>query len=307
MTKNRSTPIYVKYVPHGMNSEVYKPIDSQDPQLLDFKKTLFGNSKFDFVVFFNSRNIRRKQIADTMLAYRLFIDMLPIEEAKKCAFLLHTQIVDDNGTDLEATREYLLNGEQYNILFSDQRLDSSVVNLLYNSTDVQILLSDNEGWGLSLTEAMLVGNPIIANVQGGMQDQMRFVDEDQNWIDFSQDFPTNVRGTYKECGEWAFPVFPSNISLQGSPQTPYISSDRCRPEDAAERLFEVYKLGHDERKRRGALGRQFALEQFTTEKQADRVIEAIDTLFENWKPRNKFEFINVNEQKPKTIPHPLIF
>ena len=46
--------------------------------------------------------------------------------------------------------------------------------ILYNSTDVQIQLTSNEGWGLSLTEAMLAGNPIIANVTGGMQDQMRF-------------------------------------------------------------------------------------------------------------------------------------
>ena len=37
------------------------------------------------------------------------------------------------------------------------------MNLLYNSTDCQILLTSNEGWGLSLTEAILVGNPIIAN------------------------------------------------------------------------------------------------------------------------------------------------
>jgi hypothetical protein len=29
------------------------------------------------------------------------------------------------------------------------------MNLLYNSTDVQIQLTSNEGWGLSLTEAML--------------------------------------------------------------------------------------------------------------------------------------------------------
>jgi hypothetical protein len=33
-----------------------------------------------------------------------------------------------------------------------------------------------------LTEAILVGNPIIANVTGGMQDQMRFEDEEGNWF-----------------------------------------------------------------------------------------------------------------------------
>ena len=62
-------------------------------------------------MFFNSRNIRRKQIPDTLVAYKLFIDSLPEEKAKKCAFLLHTQIVDDNGTDLEAVRELLFGSD----------------------------------------------------------------------------------------------------------------------------------------------------------------------------------------------------
>jgi glycosyltransferase involved in cell wall biosynthesis len=54
--------------------------------------------------------------------------------------------------------------------------------LLYNSADGVILLSSAEGWGLSLTESLLTGTPFIANVTGGMQDQMRFVDENGNWL-----------------------------------------------------------------------------------------------------------------------------
>jgi hypothetical protein len=44
------------------------------------------------------------------------------------------------------------------------------------------LLTSNEGWGLTLTEAILAGTPIIANVTGGMQDQMRFEDENGEWF-----------------------------------------------------------------------------------------------------------------------------
>ena len=84
------------------------------------------------------------------------------------------------------------------------------MNLLYNSADGVILLSSAEGWGLSLTEALLTGTPFIANVTGGMQDQMRFVNEKGEWIDFNSDFPSNHRGTYKECGKWALPVFSTN-------------------------------------------------------------------------------------------------
>ncbi len=184
------------------------------------ESTLTYSANNDFALFFNSRNIRRKQIPDAMLAYRLFIDGLTEEQAKRCAFVLHTQVVDDNGTDLEAVRELLFgNDPKYNIIFSPAMLPTDQMNLLYNSTDCQILLTNNEGWGLSLTEALLVGNPIIANVTGGMQDQMRFV-KDGKWVDFDAKFPSNHNGTLKEHGEWAFPVYPSNRSIQGSPVTP---------------------------------------------------------------------------------------
>ena len=56
-------------------------------------------------MLFNSRNIRRKQIPDTILAYRYFIDQLPIEQAKKCCLVLHTDRINDHGTDLEAVIE----------------------------------------------------------------------------------------------------------------------------------------------------------------------------------------------------------
>ena len=38
-----------------------------------------------------------------------------------------------------------------------------------------------EGWGLALTESLLTGTPFIANVTGGMQDQMRFIDNEGKW------------------------------------------------------------------------------------------------------------------------------
>jgi len=302
----------IKYVPHGLNHEMMFPIDENHAQykdMIEFKKNMFGGKDYEFVVFFNSRNIRRKQIPDTMLAYKFFIDQLPEEKAKKCAFVLHTQIVDENGTDLEAVRELLLNEDKYNIIFSQNRLGTNQINWLYNITDVQIQLTSNEGWGLSLTEALLVGNPIIANVTGGMQDQMRFV-KDGKWMELDADFPSNHNGTIKECGEWAFPVFPTNKSLVGSPLTPYIWDDRCRAEDAAEQLMNVYSLSKEERKARGLKGREWALSDeagFTSEKMGVNIIETLDELFATWKPREKYEFINLNEVKDRVINHKLLY
>ena len=302
----------IRYVPHGLSEKIYFHISQnheQYPQFTEFKNNLFGGKEFDFVLFFNSRNIRRKQIPDTMLAYKYFIDKLPIEKAKKCALVLHTELVSDHGTDLKAIEELFLSEDQYNVIFTNKTMNSTEMNFLYNSSDAQILLTSNEGWGLSLTEAILVGNPIIANVTGGMQDQMKFEDEEGNWFTPSPEIPSNNTGKYKKCGEWAFPVFPNNRSIQGSPQTPYIWDDRCRPEDAAEQILAVYSLDKKERKAKGLKGREWALNEagFTSPLQGQRVIEAFDTLFKTWKPREKYELINVNEVKDKVINHNLLY
>ena len=287
-------------------------MDKTTPELVEFKKKIFGDKKYDFVLFFNSRNILRKRTSDAILAYRYFIDQLPEDQAKNCCFLLHTEKVNDHGTDLEAVIELLANKNKYNIVFTElpAQLNVDQMNLLYNSTDAQILLTSNEGWGLSLTEAILAGNPIIANVTGGMQDQMRFEDEDGNWFTPSAEIPSNHTGKYKKCGEWAFPVFPTSRTLVGSSQTPYIWDDTCRPEDAALQIAQIYNLSSEERQKRGLAGREWALSSeagFTGEHQGARVIEAFDTLFSTWKPREKFELINTNEVEDRIINHNLLY
>jgi glycosyltransferase involved in cell wall biosynthesis len=274
-----------------------------------FKKQVFGNDEKDFVVFFNSRNIRRKQIPDTMLAFRLFLDTLPKEKADKCAMVMHTEIVSDHGTDLEAVRKVLFPKYPKAIYFSTNKLDNKQLNQLYNIADAQILLTSNEGWGLSLTEAILAGTVIIANVTGGMQDQMRFEDEYGNWFTPSPKIPSNHTGRYKNHGSWAFPVYPTNRSIQGSPKTPYIWDDRCTAEDAAARISEVYAMDREMRKDLGKTGRHWAVNEagFTGEHMGVRAIHAIDKLFNTWTPRERYELINVNEVKEDTIDHEFVY
>jgi glycosyltransferase involved in cell wall biosynthesis len=301
----------IEYVPHGLNHELYYPIEKEDElkELEAFKKQIFGNDEKDFVVFFNSRNIRRKQIPDTMLAFRLFLDTLPKAKAEKCAMIMHTEIVSDHGTDLEAVRKVLFPKYPKAIYFSTNKLDNKQLNQLYNLADAQILLTSNEGWGLSLTEAILAGTVIIANVTGGMQDQMRFENEHGNWFTPSPKIPSNHTGRYKNHGSWAFPVYPTNRSIQGSPKTPYIWDDRCTAEDAAARISEVYALGREMRKDLGKTGRHWAVNEagFTAEHMGVRAIYAIDKLFNTWTPREKYELINVNEIKEDTIDHEFVY
>ena len=136
-----------------------------------------------------------------------------------------------------------------------------------------------------------------------------FCEDNPEWFTPSPEIPSNHNKTYKKHGEWAFPVFPSTRVLQGSPPTPYIWDDVCRPEDAAEQIMAVYKLTPEERKAKGLKGREWAINEagFTGETQGKRVIEAFNELFETWKPREKYELINVSEVEDRIIKHKLLY
>jgi len=142
-----------------------------------------------------------------------------------------------------------------------------------------------------------------------MIDQMDFRDINGHPIEYSQSFPTNHKGRYTDCGEWVFPVYPSNISIQGSPTTPYISDDRCRPEDAAGQILNLYHMTEEERKDRGLKGREWALNEggLTGRIMGERAIESMDKLFETWKPREQYELINATKYEKEVIDNPIYY
>jgi glycosyltransferase involved in cell wall biosynthesis len=202
-------------------------------------------------------------------------------------------------------------------------MSASDVNLIYNLSDAVILLSSNEGWGLSLTEGMMCGKPIIANVTGGMQDQMRFENEKGEWIDFDANFCSNHFGTYKKHGKWAFPVFPSNSSLQGSVPTPYIYDDRADFREAAKQILEVYALKTNQVDEFGSHTRGFETYEevskaayewvnsdesmMTADNMCKNVISHVNEVLATWKPKPKFELIKTEQIKRKHIRHKLVY
>ena len=283
------------YVPHGINHTIFMPIDSLHKdydKVSKFKQHIFSGKKYDFVVFWNNRNIRRKLPGDVVMAFKTFCDMLPKDESKKCALVMHTQPVDENGTDLPAVVNEMC--PDYDVIFSNEKLDNNQMCWMYNMADVTINIASNEGFGLGTCESLMCGTPIVVNVTGGLQDQCGFKKEDGSYLtvdDYNDDFQSNHRGKYKEHGEWVFPVFPSNISLQGSPPTPYIFDDRPSYEDAAEGLKHFYDMGEEKRKECGEKGVEFVqLEEIgmTAEHMSNRFIKDMDTAFEKWTPRKRY-------------------
>jgi glycosyltransferase involved in cell wall biosynthesis len=291
----------ITYLPHGIDTRKFYPITEDDAEgnevLAKVKEETLQNLDIDFMVFYNARNLRRKMTSDVLLAYNHFLQQLPEEQRERCRLVMHTAPVDDNGTDLLAVIRDVT--PDVKVIFSNQKVEPAVLNALYNLADVTINLASNEGFGLGTAESIAAGTPILVNVTGGLQDQCGFVDEDGNYLDpethFTKEWGSNHDGRYKRHGEWAFPVFPVSRSLQGSPLTPYIFDDRCSWEEAGNRLMELYQMGREERKRRGELGRQYALGagQFTSERMGELFIQHIDQTLETWTPRERYTMVKV--------------
>lgn len=294
------------YVPHGINTDQFKPLDKDSEEFKKFKKEVLLDQDYEYVVFFNSRNIHRKRPGDVMLSYRMFCDKIGKEKASKCVLILHTAVKDQHGTDLRAIKEAFCDPSYVNVLFSTTKLTPAQMNGLYNLADVTMLISSNEGWGLSLTESMITGTMIIPAVTGGMQDQCRFEDENGEWLELTPEFPSNHRGTYKKCGEWAVPVFPSNIALAGSVPTPYIFDDRVSSEDVADALLKVYEMPREERIARGEKGRKWATSEeagFTGEHMSNAIIKYVDKTIDTFTPRPSYDFMMIDERPSKYVEH----
>jgi len=285
----------ITYVPHGINKTRFDKIkDKGDTKFKEFEQK-FGLTKYKFKILYSNRNIRRKQPGDVALAYKHMMDKLTPEQRKECVLVFHSAPVDENGTDMREVCKNLL--PDYPVIFTYDNggpMNDEQMNFLFNSVDVYVNIASNEGFGLGSCEALSVGTPIIVNVTGGLQDQCGFTKEDGSYLtpeDYVE-LGSNHRGEYKEHGEWVKPVFPSNISLQGSPATPYIFDDRCSIEDTGKALLEWYNAGPKERERCGQLGYEFVKDKnvmMDSKRMTDLFIDSMDAVFENWTPRKRFE------------------
>ncbi len=283
------------YVPHGITDKrIFKLDDKGDTKFREFEQ-LQGLDKYKFKILYLNRNIRRKVPADVALAYKHMMDKLTPEQRKECCLVWHAAPSDENGTDMRAVCKALL--PDYPVIFTwdnhpNGAFNDEEMNWIFNSCDVYINMASNEGFGLGSCEMLHTGGVIVVNVTGGLQDQCGFKNEKGEYLTAEDyvELQSNHRKTYTEHGEWVKPIYPTNISCQGSPLTPYIFDDRCSFEDAGEALLEWYNVGPEERKRCGELGREFVNGdgRMTAKHLSESFVKAIDTTFEKWKPREKY-------------------
>ena len=209
--------------------------------------------------------------------------------------VMHGAPIDPNGTDLTAVVSELC---PYPVMFSDKILPGQGLNILYNVADVVVNMASNEGFGLGTAEAVSAGTPIVVNVTGGLQDQCGFINPETGKY-FTADDYIEVKTLHRkdewgslQHGEWVKPVWPSNISLQGSVPTPYIFDDRADYRDVGNALYEWFQTPKEVRIAAGLKGVEFIKNPevgMSRDNMCQRVVDSIEGCLNNFTPKNRFE------------------
>jgi glycosyltransferase involved in cell wall biosynthesis len=243
------------YIPHAVNSDVFKPYSEK--KILEKRKEMMKDHKDKFIIFYNSRNARRKMTSDIVKMFKRMLDKIGQDKA---FLLMHTDPHDKEGANLIEVAN-LLGLKNTQLGFSANRIPPEVMADYYNVADVTINISNNEGFGLSCLESLSCGTPVIVNKTGGLQDQP--VDDEGN-----------VFGVLIE---------PATRTLTGSQQIPYIFDDRCSDEDVLEALLHMYKMSKKKRRELGKQAREWVLKAFSMKQMVGRWEDALTKYIETYK------------------------
>jgi glycosyltransferase involved in cell wall biosynthesis len=279
----------VDYVPHGINSNTYKPTEVPS----DFRKQVTGGKDYKFVLFWMNRNIKRKQPSDVIWAFKKFVDGLPEEDKNEVCLIMHTAPKDKNGTDLFAVADKIAPG--LDIKFSTERINQKELNYIYNIADCTINIAGNEGFGLVTAESVMAGTPSIVNVTGGLQDQCGFK-VDGKYLTAEDYKEIGSLHNYRDWedkvthGEWVKPVWPRVQTMVGSIPTPYIIDDKVDVYDVADAIKYWYDKTPKERTKAGLKGRKEFLGEMglNAKNQNKQMADGILKTIKNFKPKKKF-------------------
>ena len=252
-----------EYIPHAVPSGTYKILDEKFVQ--EEKVKLFGEAKKDtFIVFYCSRNARRKKTNDLVASFKQFADQIGDKDGEKCFLVMNTDPNDPEGSDLLQVAQ-MLKLKPSQITFSKERIEFDKLALLYNMADVTFCASAEEGFGLSSLESLMCGTPVISTRTGGLQEQ-------------NQD---------PDTGEvYGVSIDPISKLLVGSQQIPWIYSDHPSHQQFVAALKEMYNLDKTIRKEIGKRASKSVLERYSMDRMISQWDKAIMKCVEDFKNGN---------------------
>lgn len=187
---------------------------------------------------------------------------------------MHTDPKDPNGQDLYAIINQL-DLSQRQVLFSTHKIAPDKLAALYNIVDCTINISDAEGFGLATLESLSCGTPIIANMTGGLQEQV-------------------TDGT-----EWfGIPINPTSKSIIGSQDVPYIYEDRTSKQQFMAALDKMYYMTPEARRAMGNKGRSHVLKNYNFDTFKEQWVSLMDSVMEkhgSWENRKEYNGIYFGE------------
>ncbi len=144
----------------GTEPDVFYPLGEEERK--EQRKKIFGIEDDTFIVINVNRNQMRKDLARSMAYFHQFHELYP-----HSLLYMHSVIQDYGGnlTTQAAMAGINIFAQPSEIAFSSLDLGNpwsrSDLNNLYNAADCLISTSYGEGWGLTTTEAMCAGCPVV--------------------------------------------------------------------------------------------------------------------------------------------------
>lgn len=272
IVKTVSPEVESCYIPHAISPDFFFPMSKEE--VMTARRSQFPKIKDDtMIVFWNSRNARRKQSGAVIWWFKEFLEKVGKDKAM---LLMHTNPKDPNGPDLEAIVKEcgLTSGE---VMFSTQAVAPDLLRLMYNMADVTVSASDAEGFGLSTLESLNCGTPIIVPRTGGLQEQV-----------------TDGVNTFGVMIE------PATQYIIGSQEVPYIYEDKISGKDFIDALIKMSNMTREQRKELGSLGREHALKNYNFkdfQEKWDNLMTKIYNERGSWETRKNYERWSIKEVK----------
>lgn len=148
----------LRQIPHGVDTNIFFPFPRELRN--KFRKDLLQIEPDTTLVINVNRNSTRKQIPYTILAFKEFKKKVP-----NSILYLHMQELDQGGSIARMTEDAGLEFKKDVIWPKNFNLANGLppqtVNKIYNCGDIFLTTHLGEGWGLTITEAMACGVPVV--------------------------------------------------------------------------------------------------------------------------------------------------
>jgi len=152
----------IQVITPGCEPELFHPLDPE--QRKEARQKIFGIGEDTFLVLSVNRNQWRKDPGRTLMIFHKFRESHP-----DAVLYMHMKMRDIGGSIPDSAQiigmrlvnpgaEIIFTGPQFN---EQQGVPREALNLVYNAADVMISTSTGEGWGLTTTDAMAAGVPLV--------------------------------------------------------------------------------------------------------------------------------------------------